>query len=93
MTYYSNDWKPTPYGQQWREGEPVPDSYGVDSHPERFGGLHSVALAFVEHLATVYDVEVQDNSTHATDLLIEAVKCCRCEGDTTASLGCAADVC
>lgn len=28
VTYYSNDGNSAPYGQQWREGVPAPDSYG-----------------------------------------------------------------
>jgi hypothetical protein len=72
VTYYSDDGKPIPYGQQWGDGGPDPDSYGVDSHPERFAGLHSVALALIEHLAAVYDVEVHNDPAHTRDLLIEA---------------------
>ena len=55
-------------GRWW----PDPDSYGVDSHPERFAGLPSVALALIEHLAAVYDVEFHKGPAHAKDLLIEA---------------------
>ncbi|MCU1566817.1 MAG: hypothetical protein JWQ56_1754 [Pseudarthrobacter sp.] len=72
VTCYSDDGKSIPYGQQWGDGEPHSDSYGVDSHAERFAGLHSVALALIERLAAVYDVEVQDDRAHARDLLSEA---------------------
>ena len=72
VTYYSNDRNSAPYGQQWREGVPAPDSYGVDSHPERFAGLHSAALALLEHLAGDYDVEVHGDPVHARDLLLDA---------------------
>ena len=69
VTYYSDEGNSAPYGQQWREGEPTPDSYGVDSHPERFAGLHSIAraLALIEYLAAVYAIEVHDNPAHARD--------------------------
>jgi len=71
VTYCSSDGNYAPYGQQWREGVPAPDSYGVDSHPERFG-LHSAALALLEHLAGDYDVEVHGDPVHARDLLLDA---------------------
>ena len=73
VTYYSDDGNSAPYGQQWREGVPAPDSYGVDSHPERFAGLHSAALALLEHLAGDYDVEVHGDPVHARDLLLDAL--------------------
>jgi hypothetical protein len=72
VTYHSDAGKPIPYGQQWGDGGPDPDSYGVDSHPERFAGLHKVALALIDHLATVYDVEVHEDPAHAAELLMEA---------------------
>ena len=58
-----------PTASKWREGVPAPDSYGVDSHPERFAGLHSIAraLALIEYLAAVYAIEVHDNPAHARD--------------------------
>ena len=43
----------------------------MDSHPERFAGLHVVARALIDHLATAYDVEVHEDPVHARDLLIE----------------------
>jgi hypothetical protein len=43
----------------------------VDSHPERFAGLHIVARALIDHLAAAYDVEVHEDPVHARDLLIE----------------------
>jgi hypothetical protein len=71
-TYYSREGKPIPYGRQWGADGPAPESYGVDSHPERFAGLHLVARALIEHLAAVYDVEVQEDPAHAGELLREA---------------------
>ena len=35
-------------------------------------GFHSAALALLEYLAAVYDVEVHDNPRHAGDLLLKA---------------------
>lgn len=72
VTYYSDEGEPIPYGRQWGSGGPDPDSYGVDSHPERFAGLHDVAQALINHLAAVYDVEVHTNPAHAAELLMEA---------------------
>ena len=70
-TYYSRDGEPIPYGRQWGEGGPDPDSYSVDSHPERFAGLHVVARALIDHLTAVYDVDVQDDPAHAGELLMQ----------------------
>ena len=70
-TYYSRDGEPIPYGRQWGADGPDPDSYSVDSHPERFAGLHVVARALIDHLAAAYDVDVQEDPAHAGDLLME----------------------
>ena len=70
--YYSEDGVPVTYGHQWGDGAPDPESYSVDSHPDRFAGLHIVASALIDHLAAVYDVEVQEDPAHAAELLIEA---------------------
>jgi hypothetical protein len=70
--YYSEDGVPIPYGRRWGDGGPDPDSYSVDSHPERFAGLHIVARALIDHLAAVYDVEVHEDPGHAAELLMEA---------------------
>lgn len=72
-TYYSQDGDPISYGHQWGDGAPDPGSYSVDSHPERFAGLHIVARALIDHLATVYDVEVREDLAHAADLLVGAL--------------------
>lgn len=69
---YSDEGDPIPYGQQWADGGPDPDSYSVDSHPERFAGLHIVAVALIEHLNAVYDVDVDEDPAHAAELLMEA---------------------
>ncbi|WP_144672849.1 DUF6226 family protein [Arthrobacter sp. U41] len=70
-TYYSHAGEPIPYGRQWGADGPDPDSYSVDSHPERFAGLHLVARALIDHLTAVYDVDVQDDPVHAGELLME----------------------
>jgi Family of unknown function (DUF6226) len=72
VTYYSEAGEPIPYGRRWGDSEPDPDSYSVDSHPERFAGLHVIARALIEYLAAVYDVEVHEDRTHAAELLMEA---------------------
>lgn len=71
-TYYSEDGVPIPYGRQWGDDGPDPESYSMDSHPERFAGLHMVARALIDHLAAVYDVEVHEDPAHAAELLMEA---------------------
>ncbi|AOT05496.1 hypothetical protein ASPU41_10585 [Arthrobacter sp. U41] len=70
-TYYNSDGEPIPYGRHWGAGAPDPDSYSVDSHPERFAGLHVVARALIDHLTAVYDVDVQDDPVHAGELLMQ----------------------
>ena len=70
-TYYSSDGEPIPYGRQWGAGGPDPESYSVDSHPERFAGLHLVARALIGHLRAVYDVDVQEDPVHAGELLMK----------------------
>ncbi|HEX9226234.1 MAG TPA: DUF6226 family protein, partial [Arthrobacter sp.] len=70
-TYYSRDGQPIPYGRQGGGGSPDPDSSSVDSHPERFAGLHTVARALIDHLTAAYDVDVQDDPVQAGDLLRE----------------------
>lgn len=72
VTYYSDEGDPIPYGRRWGDSGPDADSYSVDSHPERFAGLHVVAHALIDHLAAVYDVEVHQGPAHAAELLMEA---------------------
>jgi hypothetical protein len=71
-TYYSREGEPIPYGRQWGAEGPAPDSSSVDSHPERFAGLHIVGRALIDHLTTVYDVDVHEDPVHAGELLMEA---------------------
>lgn len=70
-TYFNSDGEPIPYGRHWGEGSPDPDSYSVDSHPERFAGLHAVARALIDHVTAVYDVDVQDDPVLARELLMQ----------------------
>ncbi|MFF1383472.1 DUF6226 family protein [Arthrobacter sp. NPDC058288] len=71
-TYYSPEGAPIPYGGRWGADGPAPDSYSVDSHPERFAGLHVIALALIDHLSALYDVDVDNDPRHAAELLTDA---------------------
>lgn len=71
MTYFSPEGEPIPYGRQWGPDGPDHDSYSVDSHPERFAGLHDVARALIDHLRDVYDVDVDDDPAHAGEMLLD----------------------
>ncbi|MBP1136320.1 hypothetical protein JOE31_002552 [Arthrobacter sp. PvP023] len=71
-TYYSPEGAPVPYGGRWGADGPDPDSYSVDSHPERFAGLHVVALALIDHLSALYDVDVDSGPAHAAGLQVVA---------------------
>ena len=68
------------YGNRW-PGSPPEDTYSVDTHPERFAPLHRVADALLAHLRAVYDVETDEDSSAASDLLrpgyFEVVKAVR----------------
>ena len=57
------------YGSRWGDDSPPPDSYSVDTHPERFAPLHTVAEALLAHLRSEYEVEVTDDLSCADDLL------------------------
>lgn len=70
--YYSPEGAPVPYGGRWGADGPAPDSYSVDSHPERFAGLHVVALALIDHLSVLYDVDVDSSPAHAAGLQMVA---------------------
>lgn len=71
-TYYFDDGAPIPYGRRWGDGGPDSESYSVESHLERFAGLHLVASALIAHLAATYDVEVHEDPAHAAEPLMEA---------------------
>lgn len=70
--YYSPEGVLIPYGRQWGADGPAPESYSVDSHPERFAGLHAVASALIHHLAAAYDVDVDSDPVHAGEVLMKA---------------------
>jgi hypothetical protein len=57
------------YGNRWPGGPPV-DSYGVESNPERFAPLHSVADALIAYLRREYRVTISEDQAHGDDLLI-----------------------
>ncbi|MCG2621687.1 DUF6226 family protein [Arthrobacter sp. I2-34] len=69
-----------PYGSRWGGGGPPEETYSVDSHPERFAGLHAVARALIDHLVRTYDAEAADATAGAAAELrgrievIEAVR-------------------
>jgi hypothetical protein len=69
VAYYSAQGEPIHYGRRWGDEEPPEKSYSVDSHPERFAGIHLVTKALIEHLTAVYDVDVTSGPGCAADLL------------------------
>jgi hypothetical protein len=56
------------YGNRW-EGLPPEDTYSVDTHPERFAPLHTVADALIAHLGDAYDVEIEEGADVVADLI------------------------
>lgn len=56
------------YGSRWAAGPPE-DTYSVETHPERFAPLHTVADALIDHLRDTYDVEVEEGEEVEADLL------------------------
>jgi hypothetical protein len=56
------------YGNRW-EGLPPEDTYSVDTHPERFAPLHTVADALIAHLRDTYDVGVEESDDVVADLI------------------------
>ena len=56
------------YGRRW-SGSPPEETYSVDTHPERFAPLHTVADALIVFLWNTYDVTLVEGSETATDLL------------------------
>jgi len=55
------------YGNRW-DGPPPDDTYSVDTHPERFAPLHTIASALIAHLRDTYDVELDEGVETAADL-------------------------
>ncbi|MCT9871637.1 DUF6226 family protein [Paenarthrobacter aurescens] len=60
--------KPIEYGNRWGADSPPEDSYSVETHGERFEGLHKVARALVEYLESAYEVDVSWDPAHAADV-------------------------
>ncbi len=56
------------YGNRW-DGSPPEETYSVDTHPERFAPLHTVADALIAHLCNAYDVHLTAGEETAADLL------------------------
>lgn len=56
------------YGRRWG-GPPPEETYSVDTHPERFAPIHTVADALITHLHDTYDVELIEGEDTAADLL------------------------
>lgn len=56
------------YGARW-DGSPPVDSYAVDTHPDRFAPLHSVADALIAHLRDTYVVEVDEGEGLVAELV------------------------
>ncbi|SEJ66626.1 hypothetical protein SAMN04487917_10933 [Arthrobacter sp. yr096] len=70
--YHGEDGRPINYGDRWGADSPPEDSYSVDTHRERFEGLHQVAKALVEYMNSTYDVDVSVDPAHAADLSVNA---------------------
>lgn len=56
------------YGNRW-VGSPPEETYSVDTHPERFAPLHTVADALIAYLRDTYDVQLIEGEETAADLL------------------------
>jgi len=67
--FYDRDGAVIDYGRRWKGEAPPADSYGVDSNPERFAPLHSVAQALIEYLQRRYAVSVREDAAFAADLM------------------------
>jgi hypothetical protein len=68
QTFRDSDGSVIDYGDRWDGEGPPSDSYSVDTHPERFAPLHTVAEALLEYLQSEYEVEVADDLSCADDL-------------------------
>ena len=69
QTFRDADGSVIDYGSRWDDGSPPADSYSVDTHPERFAPVHTVAEALLAYLRNEYEVEVTDDMSCAADLL------------------------
>jgi hypothetical protein len=66
--FHDADGRVVEYGNRWA-GSPPDDTYSVDTHPERFAPLHTIADALIAHLRDTYDVAVDQGVEVAADLL------------------------
>ncbi|WP_024819644.1 DUF6226 family protein [Arthrobacter sp. 31Y] len=66
--YRNADGEAIGYGNRWGADSPPADSYSVETHGERFEGLHKVARALIEYLESEYDVDVSWDAAHAADV-------------------------
>lgn len=69
LVFCDKDGRVIDYGNRWAGGSPPEDTYSVDSHPERFAPLHTVANALITHLCDTYEVEAEEGGEVAGDLL------------------------
>ena len=85
--FHDADGRVIAYGDRWK-GMPPEDTYSVDTHPERFAPIHTVADALIGHLRQTYDVRVTDDLETAADLLhpaLDVVRSVRIEPNDPAS--------
>ena len=73
-TFRDADGQVIDYGNRW-DASPPEDTYSVDTHPERFAPLHTVADALIAHLRDTYDVEVEEG-VEALTVLHECLGVC-----------------
>ncbi|MFK0039977.1 DUF6226 family protein [Paenarthrobacter sp. NPDC090517] len=66
--YHEVDGHVVHYGNRWGADSPPEDSYSVETHVERFEGLHKVARALIDYLTRIYDVDVSLDPAHAMDV-------------------------
>ncbi|GAA4046531.1 DUF6226 family protein [Agromyces indicus] len=69
--YVDEDGTPIEYGNRWGPNGPPEGAYSRTSNLDRFAGLHAVAHALIEWLASTFDVEVETGSQVAADLLLQ----------------------
>ncbi len=66
--FHDADGQVIEYGNRWG-GSPPEETYSVDTHPERFAPLHTVADALIAYLRDTYDVQLSEGEEMAADLL------------------------
>ncbi|WP_422662087.1 DUF6226 family protein [Paenarthrobacter nitroguajacolicus] len=62
------------YGNRWGGESPPEDSYRVETHVERFEGLHKVARSLLEYLESAYNVDVSLDPAHAMEVSLNTVE-------------------